>query len=121
MNSYLHIKGFLGHEKTIELLGGYIQLYCKYKVKKTNNWLKNQIISSTDQKKDLEMPQALEKEEPVASFSSNPAPEQFKDKPKGPQKKQRCPRTIKAREKKKTIGTDLTHEVKGFPNGNLQL
>ncbi|MBW0507268.1 hypothetical protein O181_046983 [Austropuccinia psidii MF-1] len=44
MNSYLHIKSFLGQEKTIELLG--------------------------DQKKELEMTTALETEGPVASTSS---------------------------------------------------
>ncbi|MBW0591711.1 hypothetical protein O181_131426 [Austropuccinia psidii MF-1] len=63
MNSYLHIRRFLGQEKTIELLG--------------------------DQKKELEMTPALEKEGPVASTSSKPAPEVSKDKPKGPKKKQK--------------------------------
>ncbi|MBW0548427.1 hypothetical protein O181_088142 [Austropuccinia psidii MF-1] len=34
MSSYLHIKSFLGQEKTIELLGGWSPLSCKDKVKK---------------------------------------------------------------------------------------
>ncbi|MBW0550258.1 hypothetical protein O181_089973 [Austropuccinia psidii MF-1] len=70
MNSYLHIKSFLGQEKTIELLGGWSPLSCKEKVKKINNWLKNQSLLSIDQKKELEMTPALETEAPVASTSS---------------------------------------------------
>ncbi|MBW0590688.1 hypothetical protein O181_130403 [Austropuccinia psidii MF-1] len=93
MNSYLHIKSFLGQEKTIELLGGWSPLSCKDKVKKINNWLKNQSLSSIDQKKELEMTPALETEAPVASTSSKPAPEVSKDKPIGPQKKQRGPKS----------------------------
>ncbi|MBW0541005.1 hypothetical protein O181_080720 [Austropuccinia psidii MF-1] len=69
MNCYLHIKRFLGQEKTIELLGGWSPLSCKYKVKKIKNWLKNKILLSVDQKKELEMIPALE-EGPVASTSS---------------------------------------------------
>ncbi|MBW0589180.1 hypothetical protein O181_128895, partial [Austropuccinia psidii MF-1] len=89
MNSYLHIKSFLGQEKTIELLGGWSSLYCKEKVKKIKNWLKNQSLLSIDQEKEPEMTTALETEAPVASTSSKPAPEGSKDKPKEPQKKQR--------------------------------
>ncbi|MBW0564020.1 hypothetical protein O181_103735 [Austropuccinia psidii MF-1] len=44
-----------------------------------------------DQKKKLEITPDLEKEGPLASTRSIPAPEQSKDKPKGPQKKQRGP------------------------------
>ncbi|MBW0538066.1 hypothetical protein O181_077781 [Austropuccinia psidii MF-1] len=69
MNSYLHINSFLGQENTIELLGGLSPLYCKDKVKKINNWLKNQSLLSVDQKKELELTPALE-EGPVASTSS---------------------------------------------------
>ncbi|MBW0581331.1 hypothetical protein O181_121046 [Austropuccinia psidii MF-1] len=87
MNSYLHIKRFLGQEKTMELLGGWSPLSCKDKFKKTNNWLNSQSLLSIDQKKELEMTPALETESPVASTSSKPAPEVSKDKPKGPQKK----------------------------------
>ncbi|MBW0514290.1 hypothetical protein O181_054005 [Austropuccinia psidii MF-1] len=92
MNSYLHIKSFLGQEKTIELLGGWSPLSCKEKVKKIKNWLKKQSLVSTEQKKELEMTPTLEIEGPVASTSSKPAPEVSKDKPKGPQKKQRGPK-----------------------------
>ncbi|MBW0528497.1 hypothetical protein O181_068212 [Austropuccinia psidii MF-1] len=74
MNSYLHIKSFLGQGKTIELLGGWSRLSCKDKVKKIKNWLKNKSIVSIDQKKDLEITPALETEEPVASTSSKPDP-----------------------------------------------
>ncbi|MBW0586226.1 hypothetical protein O181_125941, partial [Austropuccinia psidii MF-1] len=70
MTSYLHIKSFLGQEKTIELLGGWSPLFCKDKVKKIKNWLKNQSLLSIDQKKELEMTPALETESPVASTSS---------------------------------------------------
>ncbi|MBW0549745.1 hypothetical protein O181_089460 [Austropuccinia psidii MF-1] len=91
MNSCLHIKSFLGQEKTIEHLGGWSPLSCKDKVKKINNWLKNQILLSVDQKKELHMTPALE-EGPVASTSSKPAPEASKEKPKGPQKKKKGPK-----------------------------
>ncbi|MBW0579708.1 hypothetical protein O181_119423 [Austropuccinia psidii MF-1] len=87
MNSYLQIKSFLGQEKTIELLGGWSPLSCKDKVKKINNWLKNQSLLSIHQKKELEMTPALETKGPVVSTSSKPAPEVSKENPKGPQKK----------------------------------
>ncbi|MBW0558320.1 hypothetical protein O181_098035 [Austropuccinia psidii MF-1] len=70
MNSYLQIKSFLCQEKTIELLGGCSPLSFKDKVKKINNWLKNQSLLSIDQKKELEMTQALGTEGLVASTSS---------------------------------------------------
>ncbi|MBW0555114.1 hypothetical protein O181_094829 [Austropuccinia psidii MF-1] len=70
MNSYLHIKSFLGQEKTIELLGGWSPMSCKEKFKKINNWLKNQSLLSIDQKKELEITPALETEGPVASTNS---------------------------------------------------
>ncbi|MBW0516315.1 hypothetical protein O181_056030 [Austropuccinia psidii MF-1] len=92
MNSYLHIKSFLGKEKTIDLLGGWSPFSCKDKVKKIKNWLKNQSLLSVDQKKELEMTPALQTEGPVASTSSKPAPKMSKDKPKGPQKKQGSPK-----------------------------
>ncbi|MBW0592141.1 hypothetical protein O181_131856 [Austropuccinia psidii MF-1] len=92
MNSYLHIKSFLGQEKTIEPLGGCSPLSCKEKVKKIKNWFKKQSVLSIDQKKQLEMTPALETDAPVASTSSQPAPEVSKDQLKGPQKKQRGPR-----------------------------
>ncbi|MBW0560629.1 hypothetical protein O181_100344 [Austropuccinia psidii MF-1] len=88
MNSYLHIKSFLGQEKTIEPLGGWSPLSCKYKVKKIKNLFKNKSLLSIDQKNELEMTTAFEKEGQVASTSSKPAPEVSKDKPKGPQKRQ---------------------------------
>ncbi|MBW0528129.1 hypothetical protein O181_067844 [Austropuccinia psidii MF-1] len=92
MNSYLHIKRFLGQEKTIELLGGWSPFSCKDKVKKIKNWLKNQSRLAIDQKKELEMTPDLEKEGPVVSSSSKPAPEVSKEKPKEPQKKQKGPK-----------------------------
>ncbi|MBW0502654.1 hypothetical protein O181_042369 [Austropuccinia psidii MF-1] len=92
MNSYLHIKIFLGQEKTIELLGGRSPFSFKDKVKKINNWLKNQSLLSIDQKKKLEMTPDLEKEGLLVSTSPKPAPEMSKYKPKGPQKKQKGPK-----------------------------
>ncbi|MBW0585013.1 hypothetical protein O181_124728 [Austropuccinia psidii MF-1] len=91
MNSYLHIKSFLGQEKTRELLGGWSPLSCKDKVKKIKNWLKNQSLLSIDQKKKLEMTPALE-EGQVASTSSKPAQETSKEKPKGPKRKKKGPK-----------------------------
>ncbi|MBW0510819.1 hypothetical protein O181_050534 [Austropuccinia psidii MF-1] len=67
MSSYLHMKSFLAQEKIIELLGGWSPLPCKDKVKKINNWLKNQILSSKDQKKEMEINPYLDKELPAAS------------------------------------------------------
>ncbi|MBW0587431.1 hypothetical protein O181_127146 [Austropuccinia psidii MF-1] len=101
MNSYLHIKSFLGQEKTIELLGGWSPLSCKEKVKKIKNLFKNQSLLSIDHKKELEMTPALKTEAPVASTSSKPAPEVFKDKPKGPQKKERGPKNHQSKGKGK--------------------
>ncbi|MBW0553058.1 hypothetical protein O181_092773 [Austropuccinia psidii MF-1] len=101
MNSYLHIKSFLGQEKNIEPLGGWSPLSCKDKVKTIKNWLKNQSLLSIDQKKEVEMTPALETEAPVASTSSKPAPEVSKDKPKGPQKKQRGPKSHQSKGKGK--------------------
>ncbi|MBW0593317.1 hypothetical protein O181_133032 [Austropuccinia psidii MF-1] len=101
MNSYLHIKSFLGQEKTIELLGGWSPLSCKYKVKTIKNLFKNQSLLFVDQKKELELTPALE-EGPVASTSSKPAPETFKEKPKGPQKKEKGPKNNQGKGKGKT-------------------
>ncbi|MBW0525515.1 hypothetical protein O181_065230 [Austropuccinia psidii MF-1] len=64
-------------------------LVLQEKVKKINNWLNKQSLLSIDQKKELEITPALNKEGPVVSTSSKPTPEQHKDKPKGPEKKQR--------------------------------
>ncbi|MBW0516574.1 hypothetical protein O181_056289 [Austropuccinia psidii MF-1] len=74
-------------ERTIELSGQWIPLFFKDKVKRINNWLNSQRLLFIDQKKQLEMSPALEKEGPLASAISKPAPEVSKDKPKGPQKK----------------------------------
>ncbi|MBW0555653.1 hypothetical protein O181_095368 [Austropuccinia psidii MF-1] len=101
MISYLHIKSFLGQEKTIELLKGWSSLSCKEKVKKIKNWLKNQSLLSIDQKKELEMIPAFETEGPVASTSSKPAPEVSKDKPKGPQNKKKGPKNHQGKGKGK--------------------
>ncbi|MBW0534899.1 hypothetical protein O181_074614 [Austropuccinia psidii MF-1] len=81
MNSYLHIKTFLCQEKTIELFLECDPLSCKDKVKKIKNWLKSQIILYIEQKKELEMTQALEKEGTIVSTSSKADPEQSKDNP----------------------------------------
>ncbi|MBW0494185.1 hypothetical protein O181_033900 [Austropuccinia psidii MF-1] len=87
INSYLHIKRLLCQKRTIELSEGVGPFSCKDKVKKINNWLKNQILLSLDKKKDLKMIPALEQEDPVVSYSSKPAPEVSRDRLKGPQKK----------------------------------
>ncbi|MBW0502700.1 hypothetical protein O181_042415 [Austropuccinia psidii MF-1] len=100
MNSYLHIKSFLGQEKTIELLGGWIPFCCKEKVKKINNWLKSQSLLSVDQKKELEITPALE-EGPVASTSSKPASEESKENPKGPHKNKKVPKNHQGKGKGK--------------------
>ncbi|MBW0589946.1 hypothetical protein O181_129661 [Austropuccinia psidii MF-1] len=100
MNSYLHIKSFLGQEKTIEPLGGWSPFSCKANVKKIKNWLKNQSLLSVDQNKEFEMTPAME-EGPVASTSSKPTPEASKEKPKGPQKKKKGPKNHQGKGKGK--------------------
>ncbi|MBW0543816.1 hypothetical protein O181_083531 [Austropuccinia psidii MF-1] len=119
MNYYLHIKSFLGQEETIELLGGWNPFSFKDKVKKINNWFKNQSLQFVDQKKELEMTPALG-EGPVVSTSSKPAPEASKGKPKGPQKKKKDPKNTQGKEKAKKIGTDLIHKGTESPNWSLQ-
>ncbi|MBW0506132.1 hypothetical protein O181_045847 [Austropuccinia psidii MF-1] len=101
MNYYLHIKSFLGQEKTIDLLGGWSPLSFKEKVKKIKNWLKNQTLLYIHQKKEFEMTPALETEGPVASTSSKQAPEVSKDKRKGPQKKKKGPKNKQGKGKGK--------------------
>ncbi|MBW0559963.1 hypothetical protein O181_099678 [Austropuccinia psidii MF-1] len=81
MSSYLHIKSFLGQEKTIERLGVWSPFSCKDKVKKIKNWLMNQSLLSIDHKRELEMTQALETEGPVASTS-------YRKKERGPKSQQ---------------------------------
>ncbi|MBW0497562.1 hypothetical protein O181_037277 [Austropuccinia psidii MF-1] len=101
MNIYLHIKRFLGQEKTIEALGGWTPFSCKDKVKNMKNWLKNQSLLTIDQKKELEMTPALGTEGPVASTSSKPAPEVSKDKAKGPKNKKKGPKSHQGKVKGK--------------------
>ncbi|MBW0465294.1 hypothetical protein O181_005009 [Austropuccinia psidii MF-1] len=103
MNFYLHIKSFLGQEKTIKLLGRWSPLSYKDKVKKIKNWFMNESLLSIDQKKELEMTAALE-EGPVASTSSKPAPEASKEKPKGPQKKKKAHKSHQGKGKGKANG-----------------
>ncbi|MBW0583537.1 hypothetical protein O181_123252 [Austropuccinia psidii MF-1] len=83
----------------------------KDKVKKIKNWLKNQISSSLDQKKELEMTLVWEKEGPVVSTSSKPATEMSKYKPKGPQKKKKGPKNHEGKGK----GKDNWHRP--YPQG----
>ncbi|MBW0464251.1 hypothetical protein O181_003966 [Austropuccinia psidii MF-1] len=64
-------------------------LFLQRQGRKDKEFVKNQSFLSIDQKKELEMTSALEKEGPVVSTNSKPAAEQSKDNPKGPQKKQR--------------------------------
>ncbi|MBW0588150.1 hypothetical protein O181_127865 [Austropuccinia psidii MF-1] len=85
----------------MELLEGWSPLSCKDKVKKIKNWFKNQSLLSIDQKKELQMTPALEKEGPVASTSSKPASEVSKDNPKGPQRKQIGPKNHQGKGKGK--------------------
>ncbi|MBW0546724.1 hypothetical protein O181_086439 [Austropuccinia psidii MF-1] len=81
--------------------GGWSSLSCKDKFKKIKNWLKNQSLLSIYQKKELEMTPALEREIPGVSTSSKPAPEMLKHKPKGPQKKNQCPKSHQGKGKGK--------------------
>ncbi|MBW0553980.1 hypothetical protein O181_093695 [Austropuccinia psidii MF-1] len=117
MNSYIHIKSFLGKEKTIELLKGWSPLSFKDKVKAIKNWLKNQSLLSIDQKKELLMTPAWEKEGPVASTAPNQLQKCPKTSPKDLRGSREVPGTERA--KSKPIGTDLTHRGTGSPNCSL--
>ncbi|MBW0581984.1 hypothetical protein O181_121699 [Austropuccinia psidii MF-1] len=64
-----------------------------------------------DQKKELEMTPALEKEGSVASTSSKPAPKVSKYKPKGPQKRQKGPKNHHGK------GKGKTHWHRPYPQG----
>ncbi|MBW0515632.1 hypothetical protein O181_055347 [Austropuccinia psidii MF-1] len=103
MNSYLHIKSFLGEQKTIKLLGGQSPLSCKEKVKMIKNWLKNQSLLSIDQKNELEM-----------------TPKCPNTSPKDLRRNRKVLRSIKARAKEKPIRTDLTHKTTASLNWSLQ-
>ncbi|MBW0565185.1 hypothetical protein O181_104900 [Austropuccinia psidii MF-1] len=120
MNSYFHIKSFLGQEKTIELLRGWSPMSFKDKVKKIKNWLKNKSLLSIDQKKKFEMTPALETE---AQWRL-PAPNQLqkcpRTSPKDLRRSREVPKTIKAKANAKPIGTDLTHKGKGSTNWGVQ-
>ncbi|MBW0514297.1 hypothetical protein O181_054012 [Austropuccinia psidii MF-1] len=107
---------FLGQEKTAKLLGGWSPLSCKDKFKKIKNWLKNQSLLSIYQKKELETTPALDKEGPVASTSSQSVQRQSQRI----SEKAEVTRTIKARPKSRTIGTDLTHKGTGSQNQDPQ-
>ncbi|MBW0528550.1 hypothetical protein O181_068265 [Austropuccinia psidii MF-1] len=63
-------QGHSGLGEDHRVLTGWSTLYCKDKVKKIKNWLNNQSLLSIDQKKELEMTPALEKEILVVSTSS---------------------------------------------------
>ncbi|MBW0591846.1 hypothetical protein O181_131561 [Austropuccinia psidii MF-1] len=63
------------------------------------NWFKNQIILSTDQKKELKMTPALEKEDPVASAAPSQLYKCPKTSPKNLRRRREVLGTIKEREK----------------------
>ncbi|MBW0540153.1 hypothetical protein O181_079868 [Austropuccinia psidii MF-1] len=112
MNSYLHIKSFLGQEKTIECLGGWIPLSCKDKVKKIKNWLKTKSF-------------ICRPAEGIESFGRRPSgvyqiQNHRKRSPKDLRRRIKVPRTIRERAKAKQIGTDLTHKGTGSPSWSLQ-
>ncbi|MBW0481373.1 hypothetical protein O181_021088 [Austropuccinia psidii MF-1] len=107
MNSSLHIKKFLGQQNTIELLGGWIPSSCKDKVKNKELVEESKyFIHRTEERIGND-----------SSFGEGRTGgiNQLQKCPKAiPKNLRRCrgvPRAIKAREKEKTIGTNLTHKV----------
>ncbi|MBW0466879.1 hypothetical protein O181_006594 [Austropuccinia psidii MF-1] len=72
-----------GSEEDHRALSRMESLLLKRQDQKINNLLKNQSLLSIDQRKELEMTPALERERPIASKSSKPALQKSKDKPKG--------------------------------------
>ncbi|MBW0554303.1 hypothetical protein O181_094018 [Austropuccinia psidii MF-1] len=118
MNSYLHIKSIMGHEKTIELLGGWVPFCFKDKVKKIKNWPKSQILLSIDQTKELELMPALGKEGPVASTSSR----KFQIKAqKTTEETERSQKQSRTGEMQSKLSQTLLRKGTGFPNWDLQL
>ncbi|MBW0563047.1 hypothetical protein O181_102762 [Austropuccinia psidii MF-1] len=82
MNSYLHMKKFMGPEKTEELLKGLTPMSCKGQVQQIKAWLKNHSMLSEDQKKKLAQGKENSPvEAPQASTSKN-SPQQVPDMPK---------------------------------------
>ncbi|MBW0489826.1 hypothetical protein O181_029541 [Austropuccinia psidii MF-1] len=59
------------------------------------------VLKIQDQKKELKITPALEKDSPVASTSFKPGPEVSKDKSKGPQKEHRAPKNNQGKVKGK--------------------
>ncbi|MBW0500356.1 hypothetical protein O181_040071 [Austropuccinia psidii MF-1] len=118
MNSYLNIKSFLGQEKAIELLGGCRPLSCKEKVKKIQNWLKNQSIFIHRPEEGVGNDPSFGEGRPSGIYQLQKCP---KTSPKYLRRSRKVPRAIREREKEKPIGTDLTHKGTGSPNWNLQL
>ncbi|MBW0466895.1 hypothetical protein O181_006610 [Austropuccinia psidii MF-1] len=109
MSSYLQIQSFLGKEKAMELSGGWIPFSFKDKVKNIKKRLKNQSLLSIDQKEGAG-------NDPSFGERRTNSINQLQNSPKTISKDLRrnidVPRTIRAREKSKQIGTDLTQKGK---------
>ncbi|MBW0547684.1 hypothetical protein O181_087399 [Austropuccinia psidii MF-1] len=116
MNSYLHIKSFLGQEKTIELLGEWSPFYCKDKVKNIKNWFIDQGLLSIHPKKELEMTPLFGEGMPSDIQQLQKCPKRSQ---KDIRKSRNSTRTIREKAKPKPIGTDLTHMGTGCPNWKL--
>ncbi|MBW0469832.1 hypothetical protein O181_009547 [Austropuccinia psidii MF-1] len=119
MNSYLHIKSFLGQVSTIELLEGWSPMSWKAKVKKIKNWLKNQSILSVDQKKKLEMTPDLEKKVPVVSTSSRTPQRQPQETSEQGERFQKQKKQVKRQSKlAKTLPTRVKDsQIEAFSHG----
>ncbi|MBW0591408.1 hypothetical protein O181_131123 [Austropuccinia psidii MF-1] len=111
MKFYLHIKSFLGKEKTIELLGGWSPLSFKENVKKIKNCSKNRPEERTGNDPSL----GERRTSSINQLQKSP-----KASPKDLRKNRKVQRAIKEREKAKPIGTDLTHKGTGLPSWKLQ-
>ncbi|MBW0557771.1 hypothetical protein O181_097486 [Austropuccinia psidii MF-1] len=101
MSSYLHLKSFLGQEKCHRAIRRVEPTVLQKKGQKEKECIEVPRSLFIDQTKELEMTPALEKEGPVVSTSTKPAPEMSKDNPKGTQKKKRGPKNHQAKGKGK--------------------
>ncbi|MBW0472242.1 hypothetical protein O181_011957 [Austropuccinia psidii MF-1] len=109
MNSCLHIKSFLGQEKTTKLLRGWSPLSFKENFKQDKEFVEEPMSFICGQKEGTENDPRFGKER-SSSFN------QLQNTPKTSLKDLRRTRKVPGTIKAKKIGTELTQKGTGFPN-----
>ncbi|MBW0529287.1 hypothetical protein O181_069002 [Austropuccinia psidii MF-1] len=116
-NSYLHIKSFLGQEKTIELLGGLEPIVLQRQGQKDKEIVQKSKSFIHRPEEGTGNDSSFGERGPSGICKLQKWP---KTRPKDLRRKREVQRTIKERAKAKPIGTDLTHRGTGSPNSSLQ-